>query len=514
MGLLDAKLTGDYATGSREPISGQIHNLAVRQTGYDTVDLSFDYSAANPESHELGVYVDGELVARVPPTTPVASAANLSAGTHTLNVHVLNPGEASADRHGDPNGRRAYLAWDQEADPSIVGYRVYWDEGLGGAVSTLVGMVDRVLVAPREFARCDYGTGAGRISVSGNYIDPEPVNLVLELGITGEGEYRFSNTEDDSVLASGNFGVGDTLSLIHGIRITFHDDAVDYEAGDKWTVRIGPRTSWLSEPLAPGRHRFAVRAFDQAGNLSDPIVSRAVTIQEVLPPLQDVALSWDAEDETLVVSWTPEEGDDFQVDVYSNLDQLTGTFSDHVLMDRPWLSVPVQDGGFTFAPGVQGTLKFYLWPRETDLKRRSDLTLYEFSFPPEPRHVGLILSPPTNVRAIPIAAGGIRLEWDYLFRDTDDQDDSLALFQISIQETAGAPVFDRQVLQGNASASDSGYPLRHFSVEYAGPFAGTQYIQIRAADQTETYFAPADEVSVIPDAEPPSLTGELHAVPQ
>src|SRR4051794_8581538 len=111
MTLLDVDFDGDCADGQREPLSGIIRNLNVLPAGFDSAEARFLFEAAVLTEYELGVYVDGGLIQRINSGSTQASLAGLLDGRHSISLASNRIGDIWPERHGDPQGSRAYLRW-------------------------------------------------------------------------------------------------------------------------------------------------------------------------------------------------------------------------------------------------------------------------------------------------------------------------------------------------------------------------------------------------------------------
>lgn len=517
MTLLDADICGDAVAGSREGMRGRVHDLSVRQSGPGSVHASFDFSAPNEDALQLGVIVDGSLASRVAPSTAQAEALNLAEGLHTLDVRPLYPFERQPDHHNDPQGKRAWLSWEPSTDPSTAAYRVYSDDGEGGTPETLLATLDTVVVETLTLARPTSGTGSGRVSVSGSYTGPGAVNGAYRLEITDDGEAEWIDP-DGLTLDTVRFeAAGDSLALSLGVRVTFEDSPGRYDVGDAWDVWIGPQTSFLTDTLEPGTHRFAVLALDAQGNpQEDPPEVKAVRILDVTPAVGSVSLSYDDGTNTLTVEWFNPAGVN-TVNVYSNWNEALSRFEEHVILD---CCTAVVGDEWQFTPGAaEGTLLFYLRPVKGEVER-ADLTLHAFSFPPTPTDLGIVLGVPTGLAATAIAGGDVRVEWDYRFRtrilNGVEVEDSLDHFLLVAAQTDGD--WDWESPWAIIAADEGqGYPSAHFVAELEENLVALgwseAFISVRAVAEDGTMSEPAATVRVVPDATGPSAAGALHVVP-
>jgi hypothetical protein len=511
--LLDVDICGDSGPGSREPLSGSVRDLDVASTGWDTHQASWGYEATNPDEYELGLYVDGDLTRRLQSEVASAGLVGLLDGIHTLSLFPHLKGAPWPDRHGDPQGRRAYLAWTPPIDTTLAGYRVYWDEGAGGAPSTLIAELRRIVVE-EAFAKRDQVNGnPGRVDCWGAYTGgTDPINDPIVVAVSSDGTYAWQTAV--GLTGNGEFSSGQSIPLPHGAWIKFLDDPEAYGTLSYFGVWVGPEQSFLTPALEPGTHRFTIRSLDQAGNPAVPISSHTVFVQSI-PPAAQISTSYNFATKQLAVSWSlPGEDDPWQeIRFYHNLNLVTGAFEPHVITDMFGASFPPEGGPWVFDfSGFSGShqLRFYARTFRDGIER-NDLSLYRFDFPVVPSQVGVILGTPSNLQLTPIAGGKLRFEWDY----RDRSGDSVDHFQIFWGD---ATITDWTAPTETVSADlGSGTPL-HFAVELdSASFADNTEIfaGVRAsvADETLTSVN-TDVVSARTDKTPPASPSGLLGVSQ
>jgi hypothetical protein len=501
MTLLDVDFDGDCAHGQREPLSGIIRNLNVLPAGFDSAEARFLFEAAVLTEYELGVYVDGGLIQRINSGSTQASLAGLLDGRHSISLASNRIGDIWPERHGDPQGSRAYLRWPRSSDTKVEQYQLFWDRGLGGSPNTLLAVLKDVTIDQRIYMKASTGQ-PGRITTFGHYTGSRPVNDAIILDVKSDSTFAYSTALGLS--GSGEWVQGLTIPLPYGTSATIHDDPADYNAESLYGIAIGPTNEYLTDDLEPGTYKFAVKAISKAGNVSSTVLQKTVRIIFVPDPVSDVVVSYAAG--AIGVTWSDPTVLD-GVRVYTNWDPIMGRFQSYIITDAPLATITPGTEAWTFDPGsVEGVLKYYLRPYK-GVEECKDSTLRSFSFPPTPLNLGIVLGAPSNLKATAIAAGGIRVEWDYRFRGGDGLDE----FHVSIQGASGTPNFASNQVD---AVDGEGFPVAHYSVDYAGPFMGTKYVQVRAESPADTATTVSVEVSVVPDASLPTFAGDLRGVSQ
>lgn len=500
MPQLPPYLCGDAFAGTSEPAVGVAYDVNARPAAWDTVELSYDYEAANPTEHQVGLYLNGGLTQRLDSSISLASLANLQEGRHTVQLLPSRTEGTWPDRHGYYRGQRAYVVWDRSTDATTAAYRVY------SSPDTLLATIDTITVQERTNVPIQ---GAGRCSSWGFYDLPDPINatLTVTFGATA-GEYTWTL---GALSGSGEFAAGETMLFPFGISVRFHDDPEDYPAAATFTVAIGPANEYLTGVQSPGIAEFLVSAVDAAGNESTPVAITPMQILDIPEPIEAILPISYSEPE-IGIEWIDDSsGND--VYVYSNWNTVTQTFEDHVILENPHAIVAVSSSIWIFNHGsVEGTLKFYLRvtvPGEP-LRQNESLTLYTFNFPPTPPDFGLILGEPGSLSATAIADGYIEFSWDYRPRVND------AVAEFAVVENIGSPTFDWDNPDVEVPyEDDADTPVSTYTVT-RGPFLNGQvvYFSVRAVSATGVQSLNTAYVSATADTAAPTFAGPGYNVPQ
>lgn len=509
--LLRPRFTGG-ATGDPHPIEGRARNLSVAAGSLDSAEASFGYDGINAGERRLAVHLDGRLADTVTADQERAGVAGLTTGLHTLTVAPLRWDESPGRLRFDPAGQRAILSWTPAEAADVAAYRIYWDAGAGTAPATLLDTVETVEIETREAVGPDTGTGAGRVTLWGYYTGTPPVNEVLVLSITAEGEYEWSYAGETG---SGTFALGDTVQLPDGAQVTFLDEALAYQVDDSWNLRIGPATTYLTAELEAGSYQFEVRAVDATGNESEGTPVRGVAISGVPDAVTGVTLSWNEGTETLTVAWS-DPGSCDEVRVYSNWNAHTGAFLDYVEEEGPTARVVGGMEQWTLENPPDGTLLFYLRPMLNGVLR-PDVSLRRFSFPPTPADRGIVLGDPAQLAAVAQAGGRVLVTWLYGWRhgvaapDGTELADGLASFDVWISAT---PVdFAAEPTVSVAAGTGEGYPVSSYSWLSDVLADGTYYVGVRAKTADGVTTTNTNTVTVTADGTAPEYDGALTAGP-
>lgn len=383
-------------------------NLRVVGGHWDSAVVAWRLVCENPDVHEVGVFVDGELAAVVPAVAgdQRAGLANLAAGTHEVEVWLLELGGRLPDTRGNLTGSRVRFDWVAAPETDVAGYAVTLD----GAAAAVV--VDEIVVQGFRHERPHSGTGQGRASVYGAVPAGTAVNVAGTVEVLAGG--RLSTP-------AGEVGIvtGQSVSLPHGAWLVLHDDPEDYAEGDTWTYRVGPRSNWVSGELAVGLHTVRVAAVDAAGNVGTATANRTVRIVAIPDPVSGVSATFDATGRIVLLEWD-QVPDLVSVAVYANWVAVPGELREAVYLREPLAVVDWESSEVTIevpSPHV-GRLRVYLRPRLGGLELE-DLTLHEWGIPAEPADLGVVVSAPAGLTATATAGGTVRVAWHHRPRDTE-----------------------------------------------------------------------------------------------
>lgn len=496
--MLEAAVTGDAVTGDRDSLGGVIRDLDVQATGFAAAEARFVFDAVNPASQEITGYVDGDLVARLPADREVIGIAGLAEGPHTINIfpHIL--GEPFPDRHGEFQGRRAYVAWTRSEDPTTRGYVVIQD-------NVDVATIDTVTI-PDAVNRRGLDGEPGRISHYGGYTGTDIVNDVVELILKDDSSYQYTWAGGIDI---GDYVAGQSLALPYGVIVEIQDPPSMYGAQSTFEIPVGPTTEYLTDELDPGDYEFSVVAFDEAGNRSTPVATTLVRIYPDAGEVPGVAMVWDADLEVMQVVWdatAAAAAGITTVECYANIDSILGVISDHVIEDIPWATAPASQGYIAFDRSEIGDGNIKLYLRHADFR---SVRMVRFTMPPTPFEQGVVLGVPTSVVVVARPDGALRVEWEYSF---EDEFDVAAGFEVSLVSTSGAPVFSGVI---DVSVDDAvGFPVSRFGLDFAGPYATAMYAVVRVYNDDLSVYNDSDEATGVPDSTPPDDVDAIYGVSQ
>lgn len=510
--LFPMPVAGDCLAGERNPLSGHITNLRVRTLNYGSAEAAYDARVENPDSHQVVVLLDGAMVARNNALATSAGLAGIGSGEHSIDVRMIEAGEAPPNWHGDEQGQRAWLEWDRSTDAACKGYRIYWDEGnSGGAVDELLASVSQVTIQERINMK---GGHSGRINVYGGYTGTQIINDVVTLTLADTGEWE---TTCALGTAEGTFELGHSLALPYGIWVEILDDLMDYDTLSTYEITVGPGAQYLTDKLDPGDYRFKVVAVNAAGDESDASDIRTVRIYPVPPEVPAQFIEWDPVDEEMRVGWDPVLAAGMgivDVKVYTNFSDYAAGLTDDIIEDMPYRTVEAVDGGLTLARADvgDGLIRLYLRAVDADGEERKSVRLVEFTMPPVPIDLGLHLGIPTDLQAVGGPAATVLTEWNYTFYDGTEGTDALTGFEVVAANSSGGQTFTG-VANVSDDDGDDGFPEARYEKTLTVAGEGTWYVKVRAMAAGGNYRESA-EVAVVVDNTPPEFGDELRGVSQ
>lgn len=502
--LLDPDFTGDTASGERHPLSGRVLDLQVEPLEDGTARANFLYDGTNPEDYELGFYLDGNLIQRVPADASEGiDLVNLEDGGHTIDSFPVMKGDVTPNRHGNEQGQRAYLEWERSTDPSTVGYRIYWDAGTGDETDQLLQEVTEMEIPTLKHNRGD--STAGRVTLWGGFTGYQLMNGSIEVTVSSDGTYTYSGLGGSG---GGAWSTGQTISLPLGSWMKVEDDAEAYAGDITYSLPVGPAPRYLSGVLEPGVYNFRVVAVDQAPLESTASDLRTVRILDVPPELPGQEIAWDDDTETITLSWSPVAAVSagiLWVHVYANVsDHDGGLIAEHVNPDVPMRVVSAALGSTSFE-GYNGALKVYLRPVNVAGIEREDVAMWAFSMPPAPGEVDTVLETPSDLTAAVLPNGDLQVIWSYRVRPGDQ----LTEFDVFVGD--GEPIFDGSNLVPAFEGATEG--LDEYSLDISGLADGTYSIAVRAF-ATDGLSTTSDVIEVVVDTVAPTAPGELWTVRQ
>lgn len=484
----------------------RIRNLDVRAGEVGTVTASFAWDGQTAGWRWWG-YVDGDAASECGPGAPFVSDP-LGDGTHNVSVLAWEEWVTPIPQAwGSVDGRQVYLNWSAVSDADVRRYQILWDEGVGGDADALLDTVQRVELQgvtggerPR-FVLPTAGTGTGRVTLGGTYTG-DPINTVWKVKVLAGQKYALDT--------GGGYGGGRdwrsgvTLNLGSGLTVRFDSATSLYDVDDEWEFRVGPRSWWASGELVNGTYKFAVAAVDAAGNVGTASSERTVVVAGGPEPVANLEASYNATSEAVTITWDdPPSLDD--VVIYSNWNAVFEVIEPFVLDDGPLAVVGdgVEEWVLNLPSGTEGELLFYVRAREGGVEDGTSQLLRvtaEAQAPPE------LLSPTvSSAEAGPDGALIVTAAVDL----RGGVPEELALF---VANTA-TPDWGTATAEEVVAFAGAGYPIALQVITATGPFAGSQWVTVRARDDDGGETRNEDVTEVVADDTPPGSPTLTTAVP-
>jgi hypothetical protein len=224
------------------------------------------------------------------------------------------------------------LRWQPSTDDDCRSYIIYSNDGAGDiSYAAALDTITRIDIH-RRWLDAGTGDGTGRISTSGAWTG-EDTNEAFTIE-AASGEYRHNLTGEWSDWEE--ITTETWILLDYGAQVLFEDAASAYESKE-FEVFVGPLVEWNSDELSEGTWKFAVKAADEAGNLS-AAVEKELEIIHRPDPVSGLVAVWDGEE--IALSWqNPNDPDLAAILIYSNFSKTFETLGDKVLTDAPWVTV-------------------------------------------------------------------------------------------------------------------------------------------------------------------------------
>jgi hypothetical protein len=460
-----------------------------------------------PEGYLWSIaYIDGEATGVADPLDGFGSDA-LPVGGHDIDMLVLWREWGPPSLGGRVIGRRCVLTWSPVTSSDLEYYNVYWDEGEGGDVDTLLGQVS--LISSYRVAKKvpTSGTGTGRISITGYYRGPlTNGNWTITISSSGYFTYNIGAGASDPI----EFAQGDVLELPMGLRVRFEDSVSDYDTSDSWTWMVGVQNVYLTGELAEGTYQFALTAVDTAGNESAASSAVSVAIDHGPDAPSDFAGTYDDDDREVVLTWTDGAGST-HTRIYSNYDPAFEVIRDYVAELNPIATIAAETETYTLTlpAGVNGEVLFYA--------RSYDGTVEEDNI--ELLRVQAVASPASTTVSAPfdltgsaIAAGKARITWRVDLVEATPASFNIYVFTSEPDAAAWASATATDnVAYDDATATgvDIRTPLQTWDSD---ALAGQRWFGVRAVDSSGLETDNTDVVSVTPDDTAPSAPSGLMGV--
>jgi hypothetical protein len=328
-------------------IPGQICNIDGREGGLHTARLRWAWKSSDLNAI-VYAYVNGALAGQVAGIVETMDIADLIGGSHSVQLIALSEYETPPMYLMDLHGRQGILYWEPSPDGDTVGYRVYKD-------SELIAEVRDIVITPcvNQLPHESLLGGSGRITVWGSVPEGLVVNDIMEIEVVGLGEIQYSSSSESGTV---HFVTGGVLNLTYGVQVGFVDNVNMYQVGDKWTVRIGPKTEYLTDVLPPGDYTFKVSAIDASAQVS----CAPFRILEIPEPVENVIIDYEPlSGEVQIVCDVPPGTSG--ISLYTNYNPHTNKLEECIAIEGLPFAQSI-NGEFNFVMQDQGVLKFYLRP--------------------------------------------------------------------------------------------------------------------------------------------------------
>lgn len=484
-------IAGSLLAGG-QPLDGRLADLRWTP-GFGGGALSAVHVGQGAGLYTYKLFVDAALAAVA--DAPEAGTTALEAGEHDIEMRIQRGGAPAVDPAGEVGGRRARLSWAPSDSPDTAGYIVEAQAPSESEFAELL-RVDELGVRPVVRAAPEVGTGTGRASISGPYLG-EPVNgpVVLEVVPTRA-------WSDDGGATKRNLSRGAVSRGASGATFAFHDDPSLYAEGDQWTSWIGPVAEAVTPDLdEPGVWQFRVRAFDAAGNASDPSPVATVFVLARPEPVLDASIEYDESEAEAVIKWTlPTDATRTAVHVYLNWSNATDSLVEHIIEEGP-AEVLVDDADEWSVPLQPGqTLKVRVRTANADGVEDGTLEVLEIT-PPEDSPQ---MAEPILLSAVPGPGGRAVVRWSYMPLDGDTATEFEVIARVDPVSPSG------QAVVGAINAEPATQVVRDYEL-LTDVLAGTRWLGVRVVDLVE--IGPLSEfVEVVPDSAAPNAPGSLQAV--
>jgi hypothetical protein len=318
---------------------GSVAELEVVETAWGSAVARWQ---ARDGAVRFAVYVDAELYSVIENTECVLGV--MASGPHNITVIAIDDQDPPQYRPEWETGDQALVQWTPATGTDIASYNV--------AVGATTYSAEDIMVQKGTIEK-DSGTGTGRLYVGGAYNGQLPCNVAMELEVQSDGTIQYT---DDSTMA-GDVAEGETLVLRYGATITFLDAATAYDAGDKFTVRLGPTTQYMTPAIASGTYAVTVTSVSSNGTTGTPVAAGNIHV-----PAPDVAATLSvAEDDDLSevrIDWEVTGDDAAGIAIYMNWDPTEAVALD-LVCDQPVTIMAGTTGSFSVPSlwGVTHTLR-------------------------------------------------------------------------------------------------------------------------------------------------------------
>jgi hypothetical protein len=450
MPLEPIAVVGATMAGADCEAAGIIRETSAKQINFADVQVSFYHDPPNDTLTGAIGYVDGTAAKVLSPGERVFELVNLPAGNRRIEVAPYTDGEPVRDLRGYLDGDSAFLYWGiNNADTR--GLRIYYGKALLPSTTVIdtanggtVELIGRTIHQDFAAAPAVGPANDGKIAMYGNYTGPAGGFTYLEIEIVTLATAQFKEGAG-SVEGTFPFFKNAVVPIKYGAVVQFLDEQNTYTIGNKYRVYIGvPKSVDIAINATFGEtFYFALVALDHAGNPEAPATSGsypyevAITMRPAPLMVENVVFS-SAGAGYLRVDWTQVNGEGGIVNLYTNLDKITGALLPYVLRREPSFTGYENDGAILFPePTTDGVLRMQIGVADVVNPNRENLglTLYTRNVPATPEDSGFFFGTPYGLIVTPVAGGEVTASVFYpIVFGTSDSLTHLRLYYSEVAE--------------------------------------------------------------------------------
>lgn len=512
MSLSTADRDGAWMVGATlfggKPSAGFARVVRTASEPFGGAAVMVETSTDVPASVSVVLSVNGESVVRTGVSEGTALQAftltTLEAGTHTVRAQLHRERFVTVEEFAgtESGGETVFLRWTRSTSADVAAYRIEWDQ----ADSDWTTLADVSEIRPDHVSAAlpDSGTGTGRLTSDGAWTG-DATNAKWRVKIAA------STSQFQVDPGSGTFGAARDIirdapnPIGDGLSVTFDSASSSYLTGDTWEIWVGPRTRYITAPLASGTHQFRVSALDDAGNQSAATSAVSVVVDpDPAPPSSLAVSSYNASTRVFTLAATGADGGS-TYKLFSNYDVTTNTLSQSVIYDYP-VATRSGPGALTLTCTTGNPEGAYLFVcrREVSGRNSRNFDAVEYLLPAGENTIAV----PANVQAFPAAEGRIRVTYSQDIAPPLATPTSIG-YRVS---DAGGSTVQTGVLSFSAGSS-IGVVNGSGTITGLSPFTdgATYYVSLRAAGSGSllTSYSPASAVVI--DSTAPSAPSGLFA---
>lgn len=321
-------------TGNGLDPRGNVAELEVVETAWGQAVARWQ---ARDGAVRFAIYVDAELYSVTTDTEVVLGV--MLAGPHNITVIAIDDNDPPDLRPEWETGDQALVQWTPATGTDIASYNV--------VVGAVTYSAEEIMVQKGIISH-DSGTGTGRLYVGGAYNGQLPCNVAMELEVQSDGTIEYV-TGSEYV---GDIVEGETLQLDYGATITFLDAASDYDSGDRFTVRLGPTTQYLTPALDGDTYAVTVASVSSNGTVGNAV--DAGNVKVIAPDVAaTVSVTEDGDLSTTSIDWAVSGDDAAGIALYINFDPTEAVELD-LVCDQPVYYTAAATSGSYSVPNLYG----------------------------------------------------------------------------------------------------------------------------------------------------------------